>query len=202
MLLSSAADGAAPRVALTSGVSQRIAIVRAGVALIWAAAFVIAVGDEIPRTGSDVTFAASALVVLYPLIDVIASLAEARRAPEQSMGVLRANAAISLLAVVALGGTAFGADAGAVLVAFGAWAVVSGAIQLGVAIRRRRRGGRELPMILSGGLSAVVGVGFIASSHANAAHLANLGGYAAFGAVLYLLWAARSRSRAANSHEL
>jgi hypothetical protein len=52
MLLSSAADGAAPRIPLTSGVSQRIAIVRAGVALIWAAAFVIAVGDEIPHTGS------------------------------------------------------------------------------------------------------------------------------------------------------
>jgi uncharacterized membrane protein HdeD (DUF308 family) len=200
MLLSSAASGAAPRVALTSDVSRRIAIVRAGVALIWAAAFVIAVGDEIPRTGSDVTFAASALLVLYPLIDVIASLAEAQRAPKQSKGVLRANAAISLVAAVALGGTAFGADAGAVLVVFGAWAVVSGAIQLGVAIRRRRGGGRELPMILSGGLSAIVGVGFIAASQGNDAHLANLGGYAAFGAVLYLLWAARSR--AANSHEL
>jgi uncharacterized membrane protein HdeD (DUF308 family) len=200
MLLSSAADGAAPRVPLTSGVSQRIAIVRAGVALIWAAAFVIAVGDGIPRTGSDVTFAASALLVLYPLIDVIASLAEARRAPNHSMGLLRANAVISLLAVIALGGTAFGADAGAVLVAFGVWAVVSGAIQFGVAIRRRRAGGGELPMILSGGLSAVVGVSFVAASQANDAHLANLGGYAAFGAVLYLLWAARSR--AANSHEL
>jgi hypothetical protein len=199
MLLSSAASGAAPRVALTSDVTRRIAIVRAGVALIWAAAFVIAVGDEIPRTGSDVTFAASALLVLYPLIDVIASLAEAQRVPKQSQGVLRANAAISLVAAVALGGAAFGADAGAVLVAFGAWAVVSGAIQLGVAIRRRRGGGgRELPMILSGGLSAVVGVGFIAASQGNDAHLANLGGYAAFGAVLYLLWAARSR--AAHSH--
>jgi uncharacterized membrane protein HdeD (DUF308 family) len=181
-------------------VSQRIAIVRAGVALLWAAAFVIAVGDGIPGTGSDVTFAASALLVAYPLIDVIASLAEARRAPTQSMAVLRANAAISLLAVVALAGTAFGADAGAVLVAFGVWAVVSGAIQFGVAIRRRRAGGRELTMIFSGGLSAVVGASFIAASQANDAHLANLGGYAALGAVLYLLWAAQSR--AANSHEL
>jgi uncharacterized membrane protein HdeD (DUF308 family) len=195
MLLSSAL-----RAPLTSGVSQRIAIVRAGVALIWAAAFVIAVGDEIPRTGSDVTFAASALLVLYPLIDVIASLAEARRAPQKSMGVLRANAAISLVAAVALGATAFGADAGAVLVAFGVWAVVSGAIQFGVAIDRRRASGRELPMILSGGLSAAIGVSFIAASQANDAHLANLGGYAAFGAVLYLLWAARSR--AASRHEL
>jgi uncharacterized membrane protein HdeD (DUF308 family) len=194
MLLSSAADDAAPRLPLTSSVSRRIAIVRAGVALIWAAAFAIAVGDDIPGTGSDVTFAASALLVLYPLIDVIASLAEARRAPEQSIGVLRANAAISLLAAAALGATAFGADAGAVLVAFGLWAVVSGAIQLGVAVRRRRAGGRELPMILSGGLSAVVGVSFVAASHADDAHLANLGGYAAFGAVLYLLWAARGRA--------
>ena len=90
--------------------------------------------------------------------------------------------------------TAFGYDAGRVLVAFGAWAAVSGAIQLVTAVRRRRATGRQLPMIFSGGLSTVAGISFIASAGSHKAHLTGLAGYMAFGAVLYLLWAGRSRA--------
>ena len=72
--------------------------------------------------------------------------------------MLRINAAISALAVVAIGLTAFGADAGATLAAFGTWAAVSGAIQLGVAVHRRRTEGRQLPLIVSGALSTIAGL--------------------------------------------
>ena len=49
-------------------------------------------------------------------------------------------------------------------------------------------------MIVSGGLSTIAGVGFIASAGNDDPHLAILGGYMAMGALLYLLWAFRSRT--------
>src|ERR687893_2672365 len=108
--------------------SQRIVIARAVLALIWAAAVVVAIGDRVPTTDAELPVVAAALIAAYPLIDVVASLAGARRRLDGTP--LRLNAAISTLAAVGLGATALGGDAGAVLTAFGAWAVVSGAIQL------------------------------------------------------------------------
>jgi uncharacterized membrane protein HdeD (DUF308 family) len=172
---------------------RRIAIVRAVLALVWAAALVIAVGDEVPSTSSDVPIAAAALLASYPAIDVVASIAGAL-GTDASARVLRINAAISALAVAAIGAAAFGSDAGATLAAFGAWAAVSGAIQLGVAVHLRRTGGRQLPMIVSGGLSTIAGISFVASSGMDDAHLAAVGGYMSLGALLYLLWAHRSRT--------
>ena len=117
------------------------------------------------------------------------------RAPlTEDARVLRINAAISALAVAAIGAAAFGSDAGATLAAFGAWAAVSGAVQLGVALHLRRKEGRQLPMIVSGGLSTIAGISFVASSGMEDAHLATLSGYMALGALLYLLWAHRSRT--------
>jgi uncharacterized membrane protein HdeD (DUF308 family) len=169
---------------------RRIAVARAVLALLWAAAVVIAVGDDVPRTTSDVPGAAAVLLAAYPLIDAVASLLAAGRAGTTGR-VLRLNAAVSTLAAVAVGVAAFGSDAGATLTAFGAWAAVSGALQLGVAIRRRSEG-RQLPMMISGGLSTVAGLSFVAAAGKTDAHLATLGGYMALGAVLYLVWAARS----------
>jgi uncharacterized membrane protein HdeD (DUF308 family) len=172
---------------------RRIALVRAVLALVWAAALVIAVGGDVPSTSSDVPIAAAALLTSYPAIDVAASIAGAL-GTDASARVLRINAAISALAVAAIGATAFGSDAGATLVAFGSWAAVSGAIQFAVAVQRRRTQRRQLPMLVSGGLSTIAGIGFIASSGMDDAHLAILGGYMALGALLYLLWAHRSRT--------
>jgi uncharacterized membrane protein HdeD (DUF308 family) len=172
---------------------RRIAIVRAVLALVWAAALVIVVGDEVPSTSSDVPIAAAALLASYPAIDVVASIAGAL-GTDASARVLRINAAISALAVVAIGVTAFGASAGATLAAFGAWAAVSGAIQFAVAVHLRRTEGRQLPMLVSGGLSTIAGLGFLASSGMDDAHLARVGGYMALGALQYLLWAHRSQT--------
>jgi uncharacterized membrane protein HdeD (DUF308 family) len=192
MPVMSAADPAVPDAQQTRAPARRIAMVRALLALVWAAALVIAVGDEVPTTSSDVPIAAAALLASYPAIDVVASIASALRT-DASARVLGVNAAISALAVVVIGAAAFGFDAGATLAAFGTWAVVSGAIQLGVALHLRRTEGRQLPMIVSGGLSTIAGVSFIASSGSDDAHLATLGGYMALGALLYLLWARRGR---------
>ena len=193
MSASLAANRAAPDAPPSRDVPRLIAIVRAVLALVWAAGLVIAVGDQVPSTNSDVPFAAAALLASYPAIDVVASIAAAL-GTDAAGRVLRINAAISALAIVAIGATAFGADAGATLAAFGVWAAVSGAIQLAVALHRRRTEGRQLPMIVSGGLSTIAGVGFLATSGMDDANLASLGGYMALGALLYLLWAHRSRT--------
>src|SRR6187200_3413327 len=193
MSASLAANRAAPNARPSWNLPRRIANVRAVLALVWAAALVIAVGDKVPTTSSDVPIAAAALLASYPAIYVVASIAGALRS-DASARVLRINAAISALAVVAIGAAAFGSDAGATLAAFGSWAAVSGAIQLGVAVHLRRTEGRQLPMIVSGGLSTIAGLGFLASSGMDDAHLAGVGGYMALGAVLYLLWAHRSQT--------
>jgi len=192
MPASLAADRAAPDARLSRDAPQLIAIVRAVLALLWATGLVIAVGDKIPNTDSDVPIAAAALLASYPAIDVIASIAAAL-GTGTSGRVLRINAVISALAVAAIGATAFGADAGATLAAFGVWAAVSGASQLGIAIHRRRTEARQLPMIVSGGVSTIAGIGFLAASGKDDAHLATLAGYMAGGALLYLLYAYRSR---------
>jgi hypothetical protein len=170
---------------------QSIARVRAILALIWAAAIGIAAGDA----GMELTTGVALLVSAYPLIDVVASLAEAAQGGAAA-GRLRANAAISGLAVAGLAIAAFGSDVGAVLAVFGAWAIVSGLIQLGNAVQRRRAGTRETPMLLSGGISALAGIAFVAASGADDPKLTMLAGYAAFGAVLFLVWAYRSRRAA------
>jgi uncharacterized membrane protein HdeD (DUF308 family) len=190
-----AADRVAPDASRSRDSPQRIAIVRAVLALVWAAALVIVVGDEVPSTSSDVPIAAAALLASYPAIDVVASIA-GTLGTTASARVLRVNAAIGVLAVVAIGAAAFGSDAGATLAAFGLWAAVSGAIQFTVAVRLRRTEGHQLPMIVSGGLSTIAGLGFVASSGMDDAHLAGVGGYMALGAVLYLLGAHRSRTAA------
>jgi uncharacterized membrane protein HdeD (DUF308 family) len=193
MSASLAANHAAADAPPSRDVPRRIAIARGVLALVWAAALVIAVGDHVPSTDSDVPIAAAALLASYPAIDVVASIAAALGA-DAAGRVLRINAAISALAIAAIGATAFGADAGATLAAFGAWAAVSGAIQLAVALHRRRTEGRQLPMIVSGGLSTIAGVGFLAASGMDDAQLASVGGYMALGALLYLLWAHRRRT--------
>jgi uncharacterized membrane protein HdeD (DUF308 family) len=165
---------------------RRIAVVRAVFALIWAAAVVIAVGDKVPHTDSDVPTAVALLLASYPLIDVIASLLSSKFGDTR---VLRINAAISALAAVGIAIAAFGSDAAATLVAVGAWAAISGAIQFGVAVHRR-----QLPLIVSGALSTIAGVSFIAQSGSDDAHLATLAGYMALGALLFLLWARRRQT--------
>jgi hypothetical protein len=181
----------AAHVSRTRDAAQRIATIRAVFALIWAAAVVIAVGNRVPHTDSDVPTAVALLLASYPLIDVTASIFSSTRGDTR---VLRINAAISALAVAGVAIAAFGSDAAATLVAFGAWAAISGAIQLGVAIRRRRAQHRQLPMIVSGGLSIIAGVSFIAQAGSDDAHLATLAGYMALGALLFLLWARRNKA--------
>ena len=99
MSASLAARRASPGASPSRDLPRRIAIARAVLALVWAAALVFAVGDRVPSTNSDVPIAAAALLASYPAIDVVASIAAALGA-DASGRVLRINAAISALAIV------------------------------------------------------------------------------------------------------
>lgn len=189
----SATRRSAPGASRPGDPPRRIAAVRAVLALAWAAAL-LAAGHRVPSTHSGLPWAAAALLASYPAIDAIASFVQASLVTPASARLLRVNGTISTAAVAAVAVTAFGYEAGSALAAFGVWAAVSGSIQLGTAIRQRRPGSRQLPMIISGGLSTVAGAGFIAASGMPAARLANVAGYMALGAVFYLLWAYRSRT--------
>jgi hypothetical protein len=56
------------------------------------------------------------------------------------------------------------------------------------------RGSRQVPMLVSGGLSTLAGISFLSAAGMHDAHLAVLGGYMAGGAVLYLVSARGGRA--------
>jgi uncharacterized membrane protein HdeD (DUF308 family) len=170
---------------------QRIYTVRAGLALAWALALVLA--------GSELRGATTALLIAYPAIDVVASLVDAR---DMRTRVQWLNAAISAAAVAGVAVAAGHDDAQAVLWVFGAWALVSGAVQLGVALVRRRRLAGQLPMILSGGISTIAGVGFLSMASADDPKFTTLAGYATLGAIFYLVSAWGQRRPAQPGREL
>lgn len=161
---------------------RRLYFFRAAFAIAWAAVTL--------AVARDLTPAAVALFVLYPLVDAGAAVADLRSARGSGpRGLLYVNIAVSTLAAA---GVAVAATSGipAVVRVWGAWAVVAGLIQLVVGAARRRTGG-QWPLIVSGGLSALIGAGFIVSAGAADPSLAGPAGYAIGGGVLFLISALR-----------
>lgn len=165
---------------------RRLYVIRFAFAIAWAALLLL--------SGSELTVAAKLLLFLYPAFDVAAAVVDARsaRAAGPVKG-LYANMAASALATagVAVASTSGVAD---VLRVWGAWAVVSGLIQLLVGVARRPMGG-QWAMILSGGISVLAGATFIRSAAQDAPSLTALAGYATLGGIFFLVSAIRlSRS--------
>jgi uncharacterized membrane protein HdeD (DUF308 family) len=174
---------------------MQVFLIRGLVAIAWAAAFA-AVSDSVTI---DVTVAAGILLVVYPLIDAVASLIDARTQQGPARRPLLGDAAASSVAAVALGIAATGTVAN-VLAVFGVWAAVSGAAQLVTALRRRAQFGRQWPMLLAGGGSALFGVAFIVMAGAANPTLTMIAVYAATGGADFVIQAgllARRRHRLA-----
>ncbi|MFD8607923.1 hypothetical protein [Streptomyces sp. NPDC059631] len=166
----------------TASALRRLYFVRCAFALTWALVMF--------ATASGISPATAVLLVLYPLFDVGAAVVDARASHAAgSPMLLRLNMAISSVAAV---GVAVACASGipAVLRVWGAWAVVSGLVQLIVAVPRRSLGG-QWPMILSGGISVLAGVSFVASAGADDPALTGAIGYAVPGGVFFLLSALR-----------
>jgi uncharacterized membrane protein HdeD (DUF308 family) len=135
--------------------------------------------------------------VLYPLIDVVGCLIDAQGQHGSARQLLLANTALSAVAAVALGVAATG-SVGNVLAVFGAWALLSGAAQLIVALRRRARLGNQWPLVIAGGGSVIFGVIFLGLATSDRPTLRMLAAYALGGGIEFVIQAwllARRRHR-------
>ena len=173
--------------------TMRLFLTRGAVAIAWAAVFAAAAHSQT----TAVTVGAGVLLVLYPLIDAVASVIDARSQQGSARQLLLAGAAVSAAAAVALGVAATGSVAD-VLAVFGVWAALSGAAQLVVALRRRALLGNQWPMLLAGGVSVIGGLAYIIVAAGGHPKLGWLAIYAATGGVEFIIQAwllARRRRR-------
>ena len=131
---------------------------------------------------------AGALLVLYPAWDAAANFVDALRSGGLAQNRTQAlNVLVSLVTTVAVL-VALQMSMNGVLGVFGAWAILSGLLQLGTAIRRWRSFGAQWAMVLSGGQSALAGGFFIfQATTPMSPTIANVAGYAAVGAIYFLV---------------
>jgi uncharacterized membrane protein HdeD (DUF308 family) len=162
----------------------RVFLIRGVIAIAWAAAFATVAGS----LTTNVTVVAGVLIVLYPLIDAVATLLDARSQHGSARQWLLINAGSSILAAVALGVAATRGVAAAFVV-FGVWAAVSGAAQLIVALRRRAQLGKQVSLLLANGASVLLGVTFIIMAAVGQPKLGMLAIYAATGGVEFVIQA-------------
>jgi uncharacterized membrane protein HdeD (DUF308 family) len=139
--------------------------------------------------------------VIYPLIDVAASLIDAQSQRGSARRLLLAGAAVSAAAAaLAIAATASVAD---ILAVFGVWAILSGAAQFVVALRRIAQFGNQWPMLLAGVGSVGFGIAYVIASTGADPMLNMLAIYAAGGGIDFVVQAwllARRRRRLAAVH--
>ena len=159
-------------------------LVRIAFSVVWVG-LVVATSHAL-RSADAPTVIAAVLLVAYPLWDAIATVLELRATGGSPDRVRVGNVALSGVAAVAMAVAVF-STIEATLIVFGVWALVSGGVQLTVAIRRRRTVGAQWPMMLSGGISVLAGIKFAATSGSASSSLSSVAGYSAFGAFWFLV---------------
>jgi hypothetical protein len=171
-----------PGISQTASALRRLYFVRFAFAIVWAAVTI--------ATAKEINAGTVTLFVLYPLFDVGAAVYDLRSSRTTgSPALLYVNIAVSLLAAIGMGAAA-ASGIPAMLRVWGAWAIVAGAVQLVVGVRRRAMGG-QWPMIISGGISVLAGANFVISASADNPALNNAAAYAIPGAVFFLIAALR-----------
>ncbi|MFC7397567.1 DUF308 domain-containing protein [Chelatococcus sp. GCM10030263] len=153
---------------------------RAAVSVVWVAA-AFTVGQHFPTL-------AAILLVAYPAWDAAANYLDGSRS-----GGLAQNRTQSINVVVSVATTlavivALQMSMNWVLAVFGAWAILSGLLQLGTALRRWKSYGAQWAMVLSGAQSALAGAFFIVQSRMlTPPSITSVAGYAAVGAFYFLV---------------
>ncbi|KAI0911393.1 hypothetical protein F4823DRAFT_561042 [Ustulina deusta] len=138
--------------------------------------------------GDAYYLAAAVLLVIYPLWDAAACLVDAQHsgglANNQSQAinllVSLATTVLVLVGVIINMHWVFGV--------YGAWAILSGLMQLGAAVRRWKTTGAQWAQILSGAQSSLAGGFFIfQATQPMVPSIDGIAGYAAFGAFYFLV---------------
>lgn len=131
---------------------------------------------------------AAILLILYPLWDVTCTLYDLRTSgeagPARTSQII--NIALGVLAALGIAVTIFSQPRYAIGI-FGGWALAAGLLQLAAGLIRRRQLGGQWAMILSGAQSSLAGVAFLVGGLAGKVHVQDLGGYAIFGAIYFLV---------------
>ncbi|WCK69111.1 DUF308 domain-containing protein [Agrobacterium tumefaciens] len=153
---------------------------RAAFSVLWVAAALTA--------GRHSFAVAAALLIIYPAWDAIANVIDAARsgglAANRSQAINVAASSVMTIAVI----LALTMNMNWVLGAFGLWAIFSGLLQLGTAVRRWRTSGGQWAMILSGGQSSLVGALFIFQAQMpQEPPISTVAGYAGVGAFYFLV---------------
>ncbi|WP_395404405.1 DUF308 domain-containing protein [Pseudoduganella sp. UC29_106] len=130
---------------------------------------------------------AAILLVAYPLWDALANGYDGAQSGGLTKNKTQAfNVAVSVAIAVAL--CIALPDMNRVLGVFGFWAILSGLLQLGTALRRWKEYGAQWAMVLSGAQSALAGGVFIFQARTPAVpSIATVAGYAGFGAFYFLV---------------
>ncbi|MFF2503883.1 DUF308 domain-containing protein [Streptomyces sp. NPDC058067] len=185
MTQTTATSSTATTTTTTTSGFRSLYLIRVAFSLIWVA-LVVTTSASLVSTDKP-TVIAAVLLIVYPLWDAIATLLERRMAGTGSTNRVRTtNVALGLAATAGMI-TAVFSTIGTTLLVFGIWALLSGAIQLVVAIRRRRTVGAQWPMIVSGGQSVLAGATVAATSASATSSLSTVAGYSAFGAFWFLV---------------
>ncbi|WP_332302889.1 DUF308 domain-containing protein [Rhizobium sp. GR12] len=165
--------------------------IRAAFSVLWVAA-ALTLGQH--------SFAfAAVLLIIYPAWDAAANVVDAARsggfAVNRSQMINVTASSIMTIAVI----LALTMSMNWVLGAFGLWAIFSGLLQLGTAVRRWKTSGGQWAMILSGGQSALAGGLFIFQAQMpQEPSISTVAGYAGVGAFYFLvsaIWLSIALSR-------
>jgi uncharacterized membrane protein HdeD (DUF308 family) len=164
----------------------KLYLVRGVLAVVWAVVWAVVFAGS----HGSLDAVAITLLVVYPLIDAVSSWVDHQVLPAGSERRITAfNGVLSTLAAIGLG-VAGGVDETAVLAVFGAWAIISGAAQLVVGLRRRGPElGKQWPVLIAGGLSVVVGIFYDLQAAGDNPSLEVLSVYATGGGVFFIIQA-------------
>ncbi|QHS52583.1 hypothetical protein [Edaphobacter sp. 12200R-103] len=159
---------------------RNLYLVRTVFQVIWAAG-VLSTALTQPRV-------AAVLLILYPLWDVACTVYDLRTSnPTASARTSQViNAVLGIATALGIALTVFHQPAYSIAV-FGAWALGAGLLQLVAGLIRRKQLGGQWAMILSGAQSTAAGIAFVFGGLSGKLHAKDMGGYAIFGAIYFLI---------------
>jgi hypothetical protein len=152
-------------------------------------AFQVAWAASVITTAINQPQIAAVLFLLYPLWDVACTVYDlntsSRSGSARTSQII--NALLGVGAAIGIGLTVFHQPIYSVAI-FGVWAFGAGLLQLVLGlIRRKQLGGGQWAMILSGAQSMIAGVAFLLGGLYDKRHIKDVGGYATFGAIYFLI---------------